>query len=378
VSPALPRAPRRLVLAGAGHAHLYVAAHGRALVDAGIQVTLIDPGVFWYSGMATGMLGGAYDRAEDVVDARRLVEIGGGSFVQGHVVGVDRAARVVRVDDGGVFEYDALSFDVGSEVAVDFPMTGAIEALTAKPISNLWRLRTELERRFARGVEPRVVVIGGGATGCEIAANVDGLARRCRARAHTTLLSRSGRLLAGHRRAVGRSLGASFAARGIQVVCGCSVVRVDDGVVVGSEDRRFPCELIVVATGLRPPARLAAMGLPVAADGGLAVTAALQSSVAPCLFGAGDCVTIAGHRLPKLGVFGVRAAPTLLHNLRSFLLGGPTRRYRPQKRYLSILDLGDETALATWSGLYCRGRGSRALKGAIDRRFVNRYRRRYT
>ena len=47
-----------VILVGAGHVHLYVAAHAKALVERGARVVLIDPGEFWYSGLATGMLGG--------------------------------------------------------------------------------------------------------------------------------------------------------------------------------------------------------------------------------------------------------------------------------------------------------------------------------
>ncbi len=46
-----------LILAGAGHVHLYLAAHAGELVARGARVVLVDPGEFWYSGLATGMLG---------------------------------------------------------------------------------------------------------------------------------------------------------------------------------------------------------------------------------------------------------------------------------------------------------------------------------
>jgi len=54
-----------VILVGAGHAHLHVVAHAEALIQCGARVVLIDPGVFWYSGLATGMLGGRWPPAEE-------------------------------------------------------------------------------------------------------------------------------------------------------------------------------------------------------------------------------------------------------------------------------------------------------------------------
>lgn len=65
---------RTVILVGAGHAHLYVTAHAEALVAAGARVVHISPGKFWYSGLATGMLGGRYSAGEDQVDPRTLAE----------------------------------------------------------------------------------------------------------------------------------------------------------------------------------------------------------------------------------------------------------------------------------------------------------------
>jgi len=51
----------RLLLAGAGHAHMAVMAAIPELVAKGHQVTAIGPGErHYYSGMGPGMLGGTY------------------------------------------------------------------------------------------------------------------------------------------------------------------------------------------------------------------------------------------------------------------------------------------------------------------------------
>ncbi len=80
-----PGTPRTVFLVGAGHVHLHVAARAEEFVERGARVILIDPSEFWYSGLATGMLGGSYEPAEDQVNPRALIEAHGGEFIQDRV-----------------------------------------------------------------------------------------------------------------------------------------------------------------------------------------------------------------------------------------------------------------------------------------------------
>jgi selenide,water dikinase len=77
--------------------------------------------------------------------------------------------------------------------------------------------------------------------------------------------------------------------------------------------------------------------------------------------------------VPKAGVYAVRAGPILDANLRARLTGGALRRYRPQRDFLALLNLGGEQALGGKWGLSASGRSVWLLKDAIDRRFVRRF-----
>ena len=74
---------------------------------------------------------------------------------------------------------------------------------------------------------------------------------------------------------------------------------------------------------------------------------------------------------PPAGVFGVRAAPILLHNLLA-ARGGARLPYRPQRRWLSIMDLGDRTGLAVRGRVWWLGRSALWLKRRLDLGFVRR------
>jgi len=366
---------RNVVLLGAGHAHLYVAQHAREFHREGVRVTLVDPGYFWYSGMGTGMLGGMYGADEDRIDPEWLVKSNGGFFVQDHAVGLDRRNREVRLGSGRTVPYDVVSLNVGSEINWNGNLPNQPNVWTVKPIEQLWRLRQELEQRLSdHSVCPRIVVIGGGPTGCEIAANLCALVERVGASAHVAIMSRSSRIAQRYRPAVSRTLATLLTRRGVTLALGSPVERVEASHVVSENGERHPFEMAVLATGLRPSRTVDQLGLATGDLGGLRVNDRLQSVDDDRVFGAGDCITLEGHDLPKLGVFAVRQSPLLLHNLIARVTNKPLKAYHPQKRFLAILNLGNGQGLATWGPIYWQGQLSLWLKDRIDRRFVNQYR----
>ncbi len=365
-----------VVLAGAGHAHLHLAARARELDRAGIRLTLIDPGAFWYSGLATGMLAGQYDAPADQVDPARLIQAGGGAFLRDRLIQVDPGRRLALLASGDALQYDCLSLNIGSEVDTH-PIPGADEhAWTVKPIRNLWRLRTQLEERLRTPSTrpPRIVIVGAGPTGCEVAACSAALARRCGRKAEVVLVSRADSILTGFPPGAAQAMRDALTRRGVEILTGSTVQRIEAGPVILDDGRRLRADLTLVATGLRAPRVLEHFGVPLGREGAVRVKPTLQSTGDDRIFAAGDCASLEGHSLPQLGVFGVRQAPVLRHNLVAGLLGRQLQSYRPQKRWLMILNLGDGSALAIYGRFHWRGRLSFRVKDWIDRRFLAQYR----
>ena len=87
----------RVVLVGLGHAHLHVASRAAEFRAAGHDLTLIDPGTFWYSSIASGLLGGRYERGDDVIEADAFAAGLGIGHVAERAVGLDRTARTVGI-----------------------------------------------------------------------------------------------------------------------------------------------------------------------------------------------------------------------------------------------------------------------------------------
>ena len=365
---------RRIVLVGLGHAHLHVAAQAETFRRHGLDLTLIDPGTFWYSSIGSGLLGGRYERADDVIDSAAFAAARSIAHRRGRAAGLDRERRLVLMGEGEPVPYDLVSFNVGSRVVPPFPVVvgsslGA-NVWAAKPIAGLLDLRERLLAAFRRGETVRWVTVGGNHSGCELTCNAAALACDHGARLEATLITQGEELIAGEPAGARRTMRRRLERYGVRLRLGERVERIEAGAVVARE--RLPFDHALFATGLSASPLMRDLGLD--ADDGLVVTESLHAPADTRVFAAGDCAAILGHDLPKVGVFGVRAAPVLARNLLARALDGPLERYRPQRIWFAAHNLGDGTGLATWGPVWWRGRTALALKDWNDRRFMRRYR----
>jgi NADH dehydrogenase FAD-containing subunit len=250
-----------------------------------------------------------------------------------------------------------------------------VDAVSVKPISNLWELRRELERRFRERTDRAVHVAigGGGATGVELAANIASLAELRGGRVEITVYVRGNKPLRPLPDAARHSLLRHLAARGVNIRLNASIERLGEGKLFLADGSEAPYDLFLNATGLYPPEILRSISLPLSENGGLAIDKFLRSTGAPLVFGGGDCVALEGHALPKIGVFAIRQAPVIFHNLLATLSGGALQSFEPQKRFLAIMTLGTGRGLAIRGSLWWQGRAAFWLKDWIDRRFLSKY-----
>ena len=139
---------------------------------------------------------------------------------------------------------------------------------------------------------------------------------------------------------------------------------LSDGEEIGSD-------FTLTVTGAQPQAWLANTGL--AHERGFLTTDARLRTSDPLIFASGDCAALTDDPRPKAGVFAVRAAPILLHNLRATLAGQSLRRFRPQSDYLKLISLGTQSAVAVKWGLTLTGPRFWRLKDRIDRAFMDKF-----
>lgn len=360
-------AEQRLLLVGAGHAHLHLVRHAGRLARAGYRTTLVAPASFDYSGAASSTATGGRDREDGRIDVAALARTGPAEHRPGVVTAVDPVARTAIADDGAVIEWDVMSLNIGSVADLAPVPTRGTPIVRVKPLEDLIGLRERLQQPAA-GHGHRITVIGAGASGIELAAHLS--ARHDVARVH--LLEQGARIggFLPHRAA--RRIVGLLERRGVRMLTQVRLERIEEEAVLLADGTGVPHDIVVVATGLVPPPL--ATRAPLGGRNGFPVRATLQHRDHDDVYAAGDCADFLPVPLPRIGVHGVRQGPVLLAALEARSRGDRAPVYRPQREALSILDLGGGTALAVRGRWWWLGRASLALKRRIDERWLATYR----
>ncbi|HSL91899.1 MAG TPA: FAD-dependent oxidoreductase [Candidatus Limnocylindrales bacterium] len=364
--------PKHLVFVGGGHAHLTALKRLRDTVGASHRVTLIGPSRYhYYSGMGPGLLSGIYRPAEARFHVKKMAEDRGAMFIEERVVLVDPVRRTLVLGSGAEVRYDAVSFNTGSEVPLDLLHPSGDNVFPVKPIENLLAARRKIQEADL-GKRLCVVVVGGGTAAVEIAANLGHLARETGRIGGITLVSRSHVL--GDFPAKARTQARGALARwGVESIEGIAAESIADGVVRLENGANLAGDMVFVAIGIRPSPLFRDSGLPTGEDGGLLVNDYLQCVDHPELFGGGDCISLAGSPLARVGVYAVRQNRPLHRNLLAFLEGRPLQRFDPGGDYLLILNLGDRNGLFRRKEIVWSGRLAFWLKDYLDRRFMRKF-----
>lgn len=358
---------RDLVLLGGGHSHVQVLRYFGMHPTAGVRITLISQEAQSpYSGMLPGCVAGAYDMDDLHIDLGPLCRFAGARLIVATAQGIDLANQQVLLANRPPMRFDILSLNCGAS-----PASGVGQGINVKPISLFlpaWQeVRTQLWERSSAAT---LAVVGAGAGGIELA-----LASRASLPEQTQIQLIGTTLLpgatAGQRRVIQRALSRQ------------RVTYIEDR-LVNAANRALEFERAGVplvadhvfwVTDVVAPPWLADSGLAHDERGFIAVDATLRSTSHPNVFAAGDIAHLQGQERPKAGVYAVRAGPTLAHNLARAARGGAfrPRKFRAQSRHLSLIGVGDGTAIALRGRWASTGRFWWRLKDDIDRRFMRRF-----
>ena len=173
------------------------------------------------------------------------------------VGGIDLARKQVKLQDGGIHDYDTLVFATGTR-ARDLPLPGIKlpGVFSLRKIDDVRRLRPALDK--AR----RIAIVGGGYIGLEVAAVLRQEDR------DAIVIEAEGRVM---KRVAGETISSFFdglhRSRGVDIRLGARLAAIDGesratGVTLASGER-IAADLVLVATGARANDELAAAsGLP--------------------------------------------------------------------------------------------------------------------
>jgi NADH dehydrogenase len=306
------------------------------------------------------------------------------SFCNGALESLDRWGRQISVapelDELGteviprrVLYYDTLVLALGS-VSNSFGVPGVAEhafALdSAEQADHFHRnlvnacLRANHRASPDRTAHMRVVIVGGGATGVELAAELHNTTRVLAAYGlkhidperyvRLTLVNADARILAQLPERISLAITQALQRLGVEVLSGEQVVAVTAGEVRTMSGRTIPADLTVWAAGIKGQDLLRDIGgLETNRLNQLVVTPTLQTTRDPEIFALGDCAACPweGHATP------VPPRAQAAHQQASHLLGSIARRLRgeplPQFHYRdfgSLVSLGEYSTVGTLMG----------------------------
>lgn len=388
--------PHRIVVAGGGVAGLEIAtSFGRRWRRARRRggnaptVTLLDrePAHVWKPMLHT-IAAGTRDIAQQQTTYLAQARDAGFAFVPGALAGLDRRAREVIVaplhaPDGRLLlperrlGYDTLILALGSE-ANDFGTPGVrehclkIDSRSQADAVNL-EIRIRMLQCLAQDRPLRIAIVGGGATGVELAAELVQLGEAAAAYGgrgaslEVALIEAGPRLLPGFPEDISAATLRRLEGLGIAVTVGNGVVAAEPEGFRMADGGRVPASLKIWAAGVKAGGVLAELdGLEAARDNRLVVRPSLQTGRDPRIFALGDCAAFtppgAGRPLaPTAQVAHQQAKHLIRHLPRTIARGDPVPGfvYRDFGALVSLADydaFGSLGRFGLFRGVTYRGR----------------------
>lgn len=340
------------------------------------SITLIDVQKFSnYCGMIPGYLSRQYaDYQETVIDLKTLCQHPNFSFIQDGVLDIDLDKQLIQLmEDAKRIPYDVISLDIGSATKSLDDVPGAFEfTIPTRPIhglvSQLERIEVDFPKTSSgedteKQEDVKLVVVGGGASGVELAMSLVGRWKPIlKEKLHVTLVTADRSIMADDTRGGHRTVKEILLEKGIYICFRASVVEVEKDFLKLKSGMKVPFSHCVWATGAgcHDLARtLQQRGLAVTLEGWVEVNETLQSVSHPNVFAAGDCCDSSSLALPKAGIYSIQEGPVLARNLRLFTTprrgvdGGHNsslENFHPDTHGgLQFLDCGDGTGKVSFS-----------------------------
>ena len=300
---------RDLVLVGGGHAHALVLKSWGMDPLFGARLTVINPGPkVPYTGMLPGYVAGHYKRNEIEIDLVRLCRHAGARLIFDKVDGIDRVNKELFLEGRGPVAYDVASFDVGLTSKMDLP--GLAEYGTgAKPLDAYATKWHKFLQKVSQGkLAPKVAVIGGGFSGCELAMAMAFAIRSIGVTPSVTLIESSSCISGGGN--TQRKILDAMESLGIKIKTGVTVSEICPDRVILEGQAPVMAAFCVSAIGGVAHDWITQTDL-TQKKGFIEINGQLGVVGDESLFAVGDCAVMAHAERPKAGVFAVRAAPIL-------------------------------------------------------------------
>lgn len=360
---------RDLVLIGGGHAHALVLRKWAMDPLPGVRLTLINPDPTTpYTGMLPGHIAGHYARADLEIDLVKLARAAQVRLILGRANHLNLEDKTVEVAGRVPIRYDIASINVGITTQPQGIPGFASHGVSAKPLGSYAARWAEF---MTQSKPAHIAVIGAGVAGVELILAMCHALRGAKRTYTATLLDR-GLALSGVSGQASRVLRRELATHRVTLLENTLVRSLDETSLTLGTGVRLKADFVTSCAGAIPPIWLQNSALDLK-EGYVRISKYLQTSHHD-VFAVGDVAHMDHAPRPKAGVFAVRQAPILYHNLRCALQEqGKLRSFHPQKDFLKLVSLGEKAALAQKGKVVVSAQALWWLKNKIDRDFMRQF-----
>lgn len=291
------------------------------------------------------------------------------TVLEEEVIGVDFKKRNVALKSGASHEYDILIIGAGSETNYFGTPCLAEKSLPLKNFFDALAIRNAIDEVFARtpkGRAIRIVIGGGGFTGCELAGELMGYAEKL-AKIHgrpeggfeCLIAEASDRLLGSASRWSQETAKKRLSKLGIKFKFGSPVKSVEDGDLILGDDLRLPYDILIWTAGVKAN-HLASVLAGTKLERASCVMVGQDFKILPHnnVFGVGDIVHCVdestGQPLPMTASSALREARYVAENVRRYILKKSFLKYKAHHAGF-IIPLGGKYAIFESHGVKIAG-----------------------
>ena len=330
-----------MIIIGAGFAGLYTV---EGLNRADVRITIIDHNLYstfqplLYQVATGGLNPGDVAYPVGGCAGRHLAR-----YIRGDLATIDTTGRRIKLEDGREFEYDYLVLAVGVSAAY-FGIKGAAEntfALYTRRDAIILRdhIMAGFERLSAtdNNEEFAVTVVGGGATGVELAgtlAELRGTMLRATfpnvdpSRVHVRLVEMAPELLMPYHPKLRAYTRRQLVKRGVDVRLSTRILAVEPGKVVLGDGETHRSDLTVWAAGVAAAQVVGAWNLPQGHNGRILVEPDHRVKGNDRIFAIGDIALCESNPTPQLAQPAIQEGKHAAAQIRRLLNGAETQPFR--------------------------------------------------
>ena len=367
--------PQKVLLAGAGHAHINLLRRLKAQRLADIEVTLIteQPKTI-YSGMLPGWMAGHYSLSDISIDAKSLSKQASVRFIQQSLAAVKANANQVTTSDNESFDYDVLSLNTGADTDIkwlneqsDYSKNEVIPIRPIYPFIERWQ---QIIDEANHSDHYRLAIVGAGAAAVELVLAAQYTLKNIN-KNHQAYLICGDELLPNFNQRFRRKVINQLERHNVKVIY-ARAQGYSEGQLHTDTDT-LSMDAVIAATGVTGAAWTKNTDLQTVDGNFIAVNAVQQSVSHDNVFAVGDVATRVDRNMAHSGVHAVFGGAVEAENLLAYLKDKTLKTYKPKNRTLYLLSCGDKYAIGSWGKYSLQGRWVWILKKHIDKRFVKSF-----